>query len=83
MKIFLLLSVLSFLTISVINIVFLFQHFHHDRDCLMGKERCLNETEQLLSPTCAECFDRWIKLKIDEMNHEFDKVLKGQGLSKD
>lgn len=25
----------------------------------------------------------FIKLKIDEMNHEFDKVLKGQGLSKD
>lgn len=58
MKILLLLSVLSFLTISVINIVFLFQHFHRDQDCFMGKERCLNETEQLLSPTCAECFDR-------------------------
>ena len=58
MKILFLLSVISFLIISVINIGFLVQHFQHESDCLLGKERCLNETEQLLSPTCAECFDR-------------------------
>ena len=58
MKILILLSVISFLTISAINIVFLAQHIQHGSTCLMGKERCLNETEQLLSPTCAECFDR-------------------------
>ena len=58
MKILLLLSVASFLTISVINIVFLAKHFHHDSDCLTGQERCLNETDQLLTQTCVECFDR-------------------------
>ena len=58
MKILLLLSVISFLIISVVNTVSFVQHFYDIADCTKGREICLNETEQLLSPNCVECFDR-------------------------